>query len=147
MEPVTRGGREDAAAEHARRVVARIGLSKLFAQYKEEFELTDRLDKIADAFVGVIFFVATVAFAWFSISYFSTEAIKSFGNPGVFARYISFALASAAIAFALFGVTVYLLRLHVSRHPTWFFYYGVVFFFAFVMFGLVGVIPIALLAS
>ena len=68
----------------------------------------------ADTFVGFIFCLATVEFAWFSISHYFTEAINSFGNPGVYARYIS----SAVIAFVLFGVTVYPLRFNLSRHAT-----------------------------
>ena len=145
MIPSTPGSKEDAAEEHAKRLAAFYQLQKMYLEFKAQLELTDRLDYIVDQVFGWILFLAGAAMTILSFWYFGAKALNESVSVAVAVRCFSFAISVATIGVVLFAVGIWLTRSPFPTHPYYVIVYGLIFSFVAAVFGVVGVIPIALL--
>jgi hypothetical protein len=77
--------------------------------------------------------------------YFGAKALNESISVAVAVRFFSFTLSVAALGVVVFATGIWLTRSPFPTHPYYVIVYGLIFSFFAAVFGVVGVIPIALL--
>jgi hypothetical protein len=147
MIPATHASNNNAADLHAKRLVALYQLQKLYLEFKAQFALTDRLDRAVDQAFGVCVCLVGIVLATFTAWYFITEAFDEGMSVAATVRFVSWAMSFTALSVVAAAIGIWLSRMRFSTHRNVgrAIIYGLAVAFAMAVFGLIGVIPVAML--